>query len=134
MRQSLGDDWVTDVLKALGDPARWSIVNQIAAVDELPCATLEETLPLSKPTISYHAKILQNAGLLKVRKQARNYFYSLRADVLRDALEQLALVLPAAEVPDDVERRPRPGPSSTRSAAPADDVAAGAEEVAVLTW
>ena len=64
----------TEVFKALGDPIRWSIVTQMAAVDELACLTLEDTLPVSKPTISYHTKILHHAGLISVRKSGRNGF------------------------------------------------------------
>ncbi len=79
----------TEVFKALGDPIRWSIVTQMAAVDELACLTLEDTLPVSKPTISYHTKILQHAGLISVRKEGRNYFYTLRRDVLHQVLDSL---------------------------------------------
>ena len=46
------DSAAVEVFKALGDPVRWSIIAQIAAVHELPCAELEQTLPVSKPTIS----------------------------------------------------------------------------------
>src|SRR5271155_5836060 len=79
----------TEVFKALGDPIRGSIVTQMAAVDELACLTLEDTLPVSKPTISYHTKILQHAGLISVRKSGRNYYYSLRRDVLHKLLDDL---------------------------------------------
>jgi len=89
------DGVATEVFKALGDPVRWSILTQIAAVDELPCATLEQTLPVSKPTISYHTKILQQAGLLSVRKEGRNYFYALRRDVLQTVLDDLWHLAPA---------------------------------------
>ncbi len=83
-----------EVFKALGDPVRWSIVAQVAAVDELPCADLERTLPVSKPTISYHTKILQQAGLLAVRKEGRSYFYTLRRDVLREVQDELWRLAP----------------------------------------
>ena len=83
------ENLAAEVFKALGDPVRWSIIAQIAAVDELPCADLEQTLPVSKPTISYHTKILQHAGLISVRKSGRNYYYSLRRDVLHKLLDDL---------------------------------------------
>ena len=79
----------TEIFKALSDPVRWSIIVQMAAVDELACITLEDTLPVSKPTISYHTKILQHAGLISVRKSGRNYYYSLRRDVLHKLLDEL---------------------------------------------
>jgi len=79
----------TEVFRALSDPIRWSIIVQMSQVDELACITLEGTLPVSKPTISYHTKILQNAGLISTRKAGRNYYYSLRRDVIRDLLQGL---------------------------------------------
>lgn len=79
----------TEIFKALSDPVRWSIIVQMASVDELACMTLEETLPISKPTISYHTKILHHAGLINVRKSGRNYYYSLRRDALHTLLDDL---------------------------------------------
>jgi DNA-binding transcriptional ArsR family regulator len=102
MMESSIMDAPIEVFRAIGDPVRWSIITQLAAVDELPCADLEQTLPVSKPTISYHAKILQQAGLLSVRKEGRNYFYALRRDVLRDALDELGRFAPqAVPVPEN---------------------------------
>ena len=75
-----------EIFKALSDPIRWNIIVQMASVDELACVALEDTLPISKPTISYHTKILAHAGLISVRKEGRNFFYTLR----KDALEALA--------------------------------------------
>jgi DNA-binding transcriptional ArsR family regulator len=123
----------TEVFKALGDPIRWSIVTQMAAVDELACLTLEDTLPVSKPTISYHTKILQHAGLIDVRKEGRNYFYTLRRDVLHEVMDHLWELAPT---PRPVEgqrkgyKRSAPRASGRRPAAPAETT----EEAVVLTW
>jgi DNA-binding transcriptional ArsR family regulator len=87
----------TEIFKALADPVRWDIVMQMASVDELACMTLEDTLPVSKPTISYHTKILYHAGLITVRKSGRNYYYSLRRDVLGDLLSDLWVLAPDAQ-------------------------------------
>jgi DNA-binding transcriptional ArsR family regulator len=84
----------TEIFKALSDPVRWSIITQMAAVDELACLTLEDTLTVSKPTISYHTKILYHAGLISVRKSGRNYYYSLRRDVLHKLLDDLRELAP----------------------------------------
>jgi len=120
---------VAEVFKALGDPVRWSIITQIGAVDELPCAELEQTLPVSKPTISYHTKILQQAGLLTVRKQGRNYFYALRRDVLggvQEALWRLAADRAAGGEHDaSAVTAPRERPLR---------LAAGDDDTVLLTW
>jgi DNA-binding transcriptional ArsR family regulator len=81
---------IPDVLKALSDEMRWSIVTQMAEVDELACTRLEHTLPVSKPTISYHIKVLYHAGLIEIHKEGRNYFYRLRRDVLESVLHGVA--------------------------------------------
>jgi DNA-binding transcriptional ArsR family regulator len=100
----------TEIFKALGDPIRWSIVTQMASVAELACLTLEGSLPVSKPTISYHTKILHQAGLISVRKEGRNYFYSLRREVLHEVLDSLSELTPAPWPAGDQEiGHARPG-------------------------
>jgi DNA-binding transcriptional ArsR family regulator len=147
----------TEVFKALGDPIRWSIVTQMAAVDELPCLALEDTLPVSKPTISYHTKILHHAGLISVRKEGRNYFYTLRRDALHQALDSLWELAPtprpivgqqkgyvrSATRQADAAGRATAGRARGRAAGPGSAgagasrrraAADSAEEAVVLTW
>jgi DNA-binding transcriptional ArsR family regulator len=81
---------IPEVLKALSDEMRWSIVAQMSDVDMLACTTLEHTLPVSKPTISYHIKVLYHAGLIEIHKEGRNYFYRLRREVLESVLSGAA--------------------------------------------
>jgi DNA-binding transcriptional ArsR family regulator len=88
---------IPEVLKALSDEMRWSIVAQMSEVDELACTTLEQTLPVSKPTISYHVKVLYHAGLIEIRKEGRHYFYRLRRDVLDSVLTEVAVQLGIAD-------------------------------------
>jgi DNA-binding transcriptional ArsR family regulator len=83
-----------DVFSALSEPIRLDIVRQIADVEELPCTALDESLPVSKSTISYHVKLLRHANLISVRKDGRNYFYTVKRDVFEhfvpNLLERLA--------------------------------------------
>lgn len=147
MMESSTEDAPIEVFRAIGDPVRWSILAQLAAVDELPCADLEQTLPVSKPTISYHAKILQQAGLLAVRKEGRNYFYALRREVLREALDEMGRLAPRAAGEDGaghaggparrlVERPASQGSAQPRSVRRKRRVgpAASDEGTALLTW
>jgi DNA-binding transcriptional ArsR family regulator len=132
----------TEVFRALSDPIRWSIIVQMAQVDELACITLEDTLPVSKPTISYHTKILHNAGLISTRKAGRNYYYSLRRDVIRDLLDGLWELAPASRpvvgtqsgsVPTG-RRKKRQDPAGIGAISRQRDVSDDSEEAAVLTW
>mgnify|MGYP001228440466 CR=1 FL=1 len=144
--------WPAEAFKALGDPIRWSIVTQMAVVDELACLSLEDTLPVSKSTISYHTKILHHAGLISMRKEGRNYFYSLRRDVLHQVLDSLWELaptprpivgqqkgyVPSATRQPDAASRAAAGPARGRGAAAGSSrrraAADSAEEAVVLTW
>ena len=132
-------DNATEVFKALGDPIRWSIVQQMAAVDELPCSVLEDSLPVSKPTISYHTKILVQAGLITVRKQGRNFYYTLRRDVLRGVVDDVWTLAPEprpvregrmGHLPS-ANRRRRSSPAARLKAAVGDSAE---REGTLLTW
>ncbi|WP_216913177.1 ArsR/SmtB family transcription factor [Nocardia noduli] len=91
---------VADAFKALGDPIRWDIVQQMVGGIEVAASTLEDLLPVAKPTISYHVKILTQAGLIDVHKQGRNHSYSLRGDVLAEILAGLAALVPELRLVD----------------------------------
>jgi len=118
-----------EIFKALSDPIRWDIVAQMASVDELACVTLEDTLPVSKPTISYHTKILYQAGLINVRKSGRNYFYSLRREVLHQLLDDLGELASTHRSAVREDGRTASGPARNRHGVPEDD-----EDAVVLTW
>jgi DNA-binding transcriptional ArsR family regulator len=77
-----------DVFKAVADRTRWHMITQMAECEELACTTLERTLPISKSTISYHVKILYDAGLIDIRREGKFFFYRLRRSVLNGVLEQ----------------------------------------------
>ena len=125
----------TEVFKALSDPIRWNIVQQVALQDDFACSTLEETLPVSKPTISYHTKVLIQAGVLAVHKRGRNYFYSLRRDVLREVIDEVLGLSPGpsaaggpAVAADAADPVPGKAPDPARAAGEADAL------VTLLTW
>jgi DNA-binding transcriptional ArsR family regulator len=126
----------TDVFKALGDPIRWSILRQMAEVDELACGMLEETLPISKPTISYHIRVLVQVDLVSVRKEGRNFYYTLRRDVLRRLVDELWQVAPELRLVRD-GRPDRQAGALRRRAVPEAHRAATEDtqcDVVVLTW
>lgn len=85
LERSEWDEYV-DIFGALSADLRLRILSMIACREEAPCTLLEETLPISKSTISYHVKILQRAGLITVRKEGRYFFYRLRAEVIEHFL------------------------------------------------
>lgn len=83
-----------EAFKALGDQVRWTIVRRMAEQPELPGAALDELLSISRPTISYHIRILVQAGLVDVSKRGRMHYYTLRKDMLRSVLAELNSLVP----------------------------------------
>ncbi len=50
--------------KALGHPARISILRQLLREDRCVCGRIVEILPLAQSTVSQHLKVLKEAGLI----------------------------------------------------------------------
>ena len=90
-----------EAFKALGDPVRWTIVRQMAEQPELPGAALDEQLSISRPTISYHIRILVQAGLVDVSKRGRMHYYTLRHDMLRSLIGELTTLMPDLPAADE---------------------------------
>lgn len=73
----------TAVLKALADPRRFELLEQIAkAACPLGCAQARASLPISAATLSHHIKELESAGLILVRREGKFHYLSLRPGVL----------------------------------------------------
>ena len=79
----------TNVWDALGDPTRRSIVERLA---ERPRAVgeLAAELPVSRPAVSQHLKVLKNAGLVAEQPAGTRRIYRLNPaalSILRDQLD-----------------------------------------------
>jgi ArsR family transcriptional regulator, arsenate/arsenite/antimonite-responsive transcriptional repressor len=86
--------------KALGDPTRIAIVNQLAAAEEC-CVCNLEPLGLSQPTISHHLKILREAGLVESTRRGTWAYYRL----VPEAVGALAFALGGGDQQDSGQRR-----------------------------
>ena len=88
---------LADRFKALSDPARVAIVNQLAGRGEVCTCNLTGFLGLSQPTVSHHLRVLREAGLIEISgKRGTFTFYRL----VPEAMQQLAFAIggsPAAE-------------------------------------
>jgi DNA-binding transcriptional ArsR family regulator len=119
----------TEVFKALSDPMRWQIIQQLAAEEgEYACSLLEHTIPVSKPTISYHTKILAQAGLITTHKRGRKYYYVLQRDVLHAVIDTLWKLAPQP-LPLDHTHAPTPEAPALKAASGDSDTSP-----ALMTW
>jgi ArsR family transcriptional regulator, arsenate/arsenite/antimonite-responsive transcriptional repressor len=85
----MDDTSLVRVLKALADPHRFKMVQEIAAAGELSCGQVGECFQLAQPTISHHIKILAEAGLVAVRREGQHIFISLDRALLDRVLGML---------------------------------------------
>jgi DNA-binding transcriptional ArsR family regulator len=81
--------YAPDAWTALADPTRRTIVARLA---ERPRAVgeLARTLPVSRPAVSQHLKLLKDAGLVSDRQAGSRRIYGLNPnglDALREELD-----------------------------------------------
>lgn len=92
-------------LSALADPTRRKVFEAVAHAPR-SVAELATQLPVSRPAVSQHLKVLTDAGLVQARSEGTRRIYAMRKDglaELRAYLDQFwdsALAGFAAEVQD----------------------------------
>jgi DNA-binding transcriptional ArsR family regulator len=75
-----------DAFLALADPTRRRIIELLSG-GESPFGDLASQFDMSRPAVSQHLKVLREAGLVSVRKDAQRRIYRLNAEGL-DQLEE----------------------------------------------
>ena len=76
------DKQAVKVFKALGDSNRYSILRLLVEKGELSCADFDDKIELSKPAMTHHYHVLENAGLIDVRKEGVHYYMKANMEVL----------------------------------------------------
>jgi DNA-binding transcriptional ArsR family regulator len=65
-----------DMMTALGDPTRQAILDRLSDGPR-PVGELAAELPVSRPAVSQHLKVLKDAGLVVDRQAGTRRIYSL---------------------------------------------------------
>ncbi len=71
------------VMAALSDPVRLRLLSLVAAEGEVCSCDLEAPLGKSQPTISHHARILSEAGLIVGERRGKWTWWRAAPDRLR---------------------------------------------------
>jgi DNA-binding transcriptional ArsR family regulator len=66
-----------DPFDALGDPTRREILRLLSEGDK-PVHTIAAALPISRPAVSRHLRLLKNAGLVTERAEGNRRIYQLQ--------------------------------------------------------
>ena len=75
-----------DAIQALGDPTRRTVFE---CLREGPRSVgeLARGLPVSRPAVSLHLRVLKQAGLVRERREGTRNYYSVNGDGLADLRE-----------------------------------------------
>jgi DNA-binding transcriptional ArsR family regulator len=76
------------VLQALADPSRRTVLG-ILREHPATAGELAAALPIARPGVSRHLRVLREAGLVEVRQDAQRRIYTLRPEALVDLDEWL---------------------------------------------
>ena len=76
------------VLQALADPSRRTVL-EILREHPATAGELADALPIARPGVSRHLRVLREAGLVDVRAEAQRRIYTLRPEALVEVDEWL---------------------------------------------
>ena len=70
-------------MQALADPSRRTLL-EILRDHEATAGQLADALPIARPGVSRHLKVLREAGLVEVREDAQRRIYRLHPEALME--------------------------------------------------
>jgi DNA-binding transcriptional ArsR family regulator len=70
------------ILDALGDATRRSVLRLVRDTGPTPVGAIAEALPVSRPAVSQHLRVLEGAGLVTSRKEGTRHLYVVQPDGL----------------------------------------------------
>jgi DNA-binding transcriptional ArsR family regulator len=75
---------IDDVFKALADPTRRRLLDELFEEDGQTLSALEQRLPMSRFGVAKHLKVLEGAGLVTTRKRGREKLHYLNPVPIRE--------------------------------------------------
>jgi DNA-binding transcriptional ArsR family regulator len=70
------------VLDALGDPTRRRVLELVREQGPAPVGSIAQGLPVSRPAVSQHLRVLEGAGLVTSTKEGTRHLYVVQPDGL----------------------------------------------------
>src|SRR3954451_3317101 len=89
---------MNDAFKALADPTRREILKLLRR-GPLTAGQLADRFDISKPSMSHHFSVLQQADLIASTRDGRQIIYALNTTVVQDLLSSLLDMFPAKANP-----------------------------------
>jgi ArsR family transcriptional regulator len=80
------------VFKALSHQTRYEILKMLVCSEEVGCEDFDCAFHKSKPALSHHYRVLQNAGLVAYRKEGLRVYYRAEREQLERFVPQFSEV------------------------------------------
>jgi DNA-binding transcriptional ArsR family regulator len=75
-----------EAIAALADPTRRAVFERLRRGPR-PVVEIARGLPVSRPAVSQHLRVLKEAGLVQERREGTRHYYSVSGDGLADLRE-----------------------------------------------
>jgi DNA-binding transcriptional ArsR family regulator len=75
---------IDDVFRALADPTRRRLLDELFEEDGQTLSALEQRLPMTRFGVAKHLKVLEEAGLVTTRKRGREKLHFLNPVPIRE--------------------------------------------------
>jgi DNA-binding transcriptional ArsR family regulator len=75
-----------EAIAALADPTRRTVFERLRGGPR-PVVEIARGLPVSRPAVSQHLRVLKDAGLVRERRQGTRNYYSVDGDALEELRE-----------------------------------------------
>src|SRR5712691_5311891 len=94
-------DRATRLFQALSDRTRLSILQRLRLGERCVC-DLTDAMDAAQSRLSFHLKVLKDAGLVTDRREGRWMYYALNSETLSEAAEAIEAL---ASAPSTAERK-----------------------------
>ena len=78
------DPMIDEVFKALADPTRRRLLDELFEQDGQTLSALEQRLPMTRFGVAKHLKVLEGAGLVTTRRRGREKLHFLNPVPIRE--------------------------------------------------
>src|SRR5437868_13847215 len=75
---------IDDVFRALADPTRRRLLDELFEADGQTLSALEQRLPMTRFGVAKHLKVLEEAGLVTTRRRGREKLHFLNPVPIRE--------------------------------------------------
>jgi ArsR family transcriptional regulator len=92
------------VFQALSDPTRLELIQRLAGGEQCVC-DLTDALKTGQSRLSFHLKVLKEAGLIRDRREGRWMYYALNEAAFEETAELIRMLTNGDSVTRIAKRR-----------------------------